>query len=172
MPNYDAPFGFKATGVGVAGAHRIVTHRRTKLASNTDQFFTGDALGADANGGLSRSITPGTTPVLGISPGNFPASTLATIGMLPVEGMLFLVQSNGDFQRTHVNQNANLALGTGNANTKTSADVLNISTVATTNTLDLKINVAADNRENVFGNYGIAIVSFNRAGIGSLIVGV
>ncbi len=173
MPNFNNPFGFQGLGIGVGGAGPSVTIRRTKLAANTDVFYRGDVLAPGAAGDCSRTFTPGTTPVLCVSDGYYPASTAALVASIPVDGgRLFRVQSNGDLQRTHVNLNANIVLGTGNAVTNNSGDTMNISTVATTNTLDLKIHELIDNLENTVGNYGIAIVSFNRSSQSSLAVGV
>lgn len=175
MPMYNNPFGFQAIGISTSGRHAQMTIRRTKLASNADAFFRGDALAPLAAGGVGRTLTPGTTPVIAVSDGYYAANNAADVRVasIPVDaGALFKVMSNGDFQRTQVGLNANLALGTGNATTQLSGDVLNTSTVATTNTLDLKIQENSADFENAYGNYGIAIVSFNRPSHGALVVGV
>lgn len=171
MPNNN-PFGFRHTGLTSGGSHRLTTFQLKKLAGNTDVFYTGDALAADANGGICRTFTPGTTPILAISDGKYVASTEAYINAIFTAQGLFVTQASGTLNETHVNNNANVLAGTGNATTNASGDTLDVSTLATTNTLDLKVWALERDKENAFGSYARVIVSFNKAGIGSGIVGV
>lgn len=173
MANIANPTGFtpqmrtQSGGYGVSiGAH--------KLATYATALFIGDAVTKAAGGTkptacVDSNITPGTTPLLGVVM-NWGAASTATDHnvVLGSGGAVFEVQGDGTgaifLVAASLSKNANIAKNapTGaNLTLKKSGYALSETSIAVTNTLDLKIRKLVENPNNVLGQYATVEVTFN-----------
>src|SRR5450759_3385754 len=129
MANVNTPFGFRPIMRTFTGGSGTIqpTH---KLAGYATALFINDAVTHAAAGtkptlAVDAAITPGTAPVLGVNL-IYQAASVAT------DGATFLVAAS--LQKTF-----NMAMTAGNTVTRVSKHSISETSVATTNTLDLKI---------------------------------
>lgn len=171
MPNINNPTGFRPQmrsqsggfGVGI-GAH--------KLSSYGTALFIGDAVTKAANGTkptacIDAAITPGTTPVLGAVLNWGAASTATDHNVVLASGnQVFEVQGDGTgaifLTAAQMSKNANLVRNPPvNLALKLSGHALSETSIAVTNTLDLKIRKLWESPDNLFGQYARVEVTFN-----------
>jgi hypothetical protein len=169
MANVNAPFGFRPTMRTRSGAAGSVVPAN-KLVGYGTALFKGDAVtqaAADLKNTLtiSAAITPGTTPVLGVVLDYGAASTATDHHIVLANNAIFVVQGDGTgatfLVAASLSKNANIALTAGSATLFTSNHELSETSLATTNTLDLKVRGLYQSPTNVAGQYAQVYVSFN-----------
>jgi len=181
MANVNAPFGFRPTMRTRSGASGSCIPAN-KLAGYGTALFINDAVTNVAADVLSTSIaisaaiTPGTTPVLGVNMIYGAASTATNHIIVMANGAVFIVQGDGTgstyLVAASLNKNANIALTAGNTGTKISKHELSETSIATTNTLDLKISGLVQNPNNALGQYAQVFVTFNNLADANQAVGI
>jgi hypothetical protein len=168
MANVNAPFGFRPTMRTLQGGSGTIvpTH---KLVGYGTALFINDAVTHAASATkntvcVDAAITPGTTPVLGVNLIYQAASTATDGAMVLAAGSIFVVQGDGTgsfLLVTTLSKNANIALTAGNTSTKISKHSLSETSLATTNTLDLRVRGLYQDPVNVVGQYAKVFCSFN-----------
>jgi hypothetical protein len=143
-----------------------------KLATYATALYEGDAVTKAAGGTkptacIDTNITPGTTPVLGVVM-NFGAASIATDHnvVLASGAAVFEVQGDGTgalfLTAAQMAKNANIAKNPpAVAALKISGYALSETSIAVTNTLDLKIRKLWESPDNFFGQYARVEVTFN-----------
>jgi hypothetical protein len=172
MANPNNPHGFRPlmrSVVGGPGAACVYVYKPSTVGT---ALFIGDPV-TKLTGGTAQpwpqitgpsGITPGTTPVLGVNLNWGAASTATNHTVIPVDYQVFEVQANGTVNITdaHLTENANMNLGTsGSTLTQLSGALLDSNTIATSNTLDLKILGLLQTQTNAIGQYARLEVVFN-----------
>jgi hypothetical protein len=180
MANTNAPFGIRPTMrtlQGAAGAC-IPCH---KIAGYGTALFIHDAVTHAAAGtkntvAIDAGITPGTTPVAGVNLIYGALSTATDHLMVDAQNAIFTTQGDGTgatfLVAASMNKNANLALTAGNTNTHMSKHELSETSIATTNTLDLRIRGLFQNPNNALGQYAVVFVTFNNLVDANQIAGI
>ena len=147
MANSNAPFGFRPTMRTFTGGSGTIqpTH---KLVGYATALFINDAVTHAAAGTkptlcVDAAITPGTTPVLGVNL-IYQAASVATDGaIIMAAGAIFQAQGDGTgatfLVAASLQKTFNIAMTAGNTVTRVSKHSISETSVATTNTLDLKI---------------------------------
>jgi hypothetical protein len=169
MANNNSPFGFRPTMRTLSGAAGSIMSAH-KLAGYGTALFINDAITHAAAGTLdtpciNAAITPGTTPVLGVNMIYGAASTATNHSIVMADGGLFVVQGDGTgstyLVAASLSKNANIALTAGNTGTLISEHELSETSIATTNTLDLKVRGLYQSPTNALGQYAQVYVTFN-----------
>ncbi len=154
MPNLDNAHGFLLVGRGSNGGE-CYQEEVTKAAGLAQAWFRGDRLFPAADGTVTRTNTPGTTPLYGICNAYSPASTAAALRVITSPDALFEAQSDTDgtgLVAADVHLNCNAIDGTGSSYTLISGDMLDTSSKATTAALDWKLIGLFPDPNNAFGN--------------------
>lgn len=170
MANVNAPFGFRPTMRTVSGAAGTLL-AVNKIAGYATALFINDAVTHAAASILSTpavdaAITPGTTPVAGVNLIYGAASTATNHSIVLADaGAMFVVQGDGTgatfLVAASLSKNANIALTAGNAALGLSKHSLSETSIATTNTLDLKVRGLYLSASNILGQYAQVYVTFN-----------
>lgn len=169
MTNVNAPYGFRPTMRTRSGAAGSLAPAN-KLAGYGTALFKQDAVtqaASDLLGTLciSAAITPGTTPILGVNLEYGAASTATNHHIVVANNAIFVVQGDGTgatyLVPASMSKNANIALTAGSATLFTSQHELSETSLATTNTLDLKVRGLYQSPNNAAGQYAQVFVSFN-----------
>lgn len=169
MANPNAPFGFRPTMRTLSGGSGSLMPAH-KLVGYATALFIGDAITHAAAGTKSTlcidaAITPGTTPVLGVNLIYGAASLATNHNIVMAAGAVFEVQGDGTgatfLVAASLSKTFNIALTAGNTSTKVSKHSVSETSVATTNTLDLKIRGLVQDSVNVAGQYAKVFVTFN-----------
>lgn len=183
MANVNNPHGFRPLMRSLTGGPGASALNVYKAVGNTHQLYIGDPV-AKLTGGSAlafpqitdpSAITPGTTPVFGVNLMWGAASTLTQHLIIPVDYQVFEVQANGTVNITdaHLTENANMSFATGGSSiTQLSGATLDSNTIATTNTLDLKILGLHQNAQNSIGQYARLEVLFNNSASRQQVAGV
>ena len=169
MANVNAPFGFRPTmrtlqgGSGsIASAHKLVGYGTALFINDA---VTHAAAGTKPTLAIDAAITPGTTPVLGVNLIYGAASTATDHAIVMAAGAIFQVQGDGSgatfLVAASLSKTANIALTAGNTSTKISKHSLSETSLATTNTLDLKVRGLFQSADNILGQYARVFVTFN-----------
>jgi hypothetical protein len=176
MANANTPFGLKPARNARSGRETGGLEMFYVPASDGTALYIGDPVikngSADGAGiaGVVRAAATGaiTGVVMGFVPdgvtdqaGYRAASTAAYVLVSTDPAEAFIIQENAGIAAADVGLNANLATGTGNAYSKRSGFVLDATTKATTNTLQLKILGLAPIPGNDFGAYNKLLVTIN-----------
>lgn len=148
MPNTNGPHGLKPTMRNIFGGP-VETQEFEKLANVATAIFRNDAVCVVTGG----NIQPGrATAFVGVSLDHGKVSTLTTQRVVLAPSAVFEAQDNDaavGLLLADRGKNANLTVATaGNAATMISGHMIDKSTVATTNTLDvqlIRLHEAADN---------------------------
>jgi len=123
------------------------------------------AAGTKPNLCIDAAITPGTTPVLGVNLQWGAVSTATDHTIIIAKDAVFIVQGDGSgatfLVAASLQKTANLVLTAGNASTKVSKHSLSETSLAATNTLDLKVRGLYQSPDNVLGQYAKVFVTFN-----------
>jgi hypothetical protein len=170
MANSNAPFGLRPTMRTMSGASGRIA-RAHKIAGYGTALFINDvvthaAAGTKNTPAIDAAITPGTTAVLGVNLiyGALSTATDHTI-VLAGGGAVFVCQGDGTgatfLVAASLSKNANLALTAGNTGTLVSKHSLSETSLATTNTLDLRVRKLWESPDNVAGQYARVEVTFN-----------
>jgi hypothetical protein len=183
MANVNAPFGFRPLMRSLTGGPGASAINVYKPSSNANALYIGDPV-AKLTGGTAlgfpqivgpSGITPGTTAVVAVNLMWGAASTLTQHIVIPVDYQVFVVQANGTVAITDamLTENANMNLGTAGSTTNLlSGALLDSNTVATTNTLDLKILGLYQGAQNAMGQYARLEVLFNNPASRPQVAGV
>ena len=169
MANPNAPFGFRPTMRTFTGGSGTILPT-CKLVGYGTALFVWDAVTHAAAAikpvqAVDAAITPGTTPVAGVNL-IYQAASLATDGeMVVAKDAVFVVAGDGTgatfLVAASLSKTANIALTAGNATTKQSKHSLSETSLATTNTLDLKVRGLFQDGQNILGQYAKVFVTFN-----------
>lgn len=169
MANTNAPFGFTPTMRTLSGAAGSIMSAH-KIAGYGTALFIHDVVTHAASGtkntpAIDANITPGTTPVLGVNLVYGAASTATDHSIVMADGGIFVVQGDGTgstyLVAASLSKNANIALTAGNTGTFMSKHELSETSIATTNTLDLKVRGLYQTPNNALGQYAQVYVTFN-----------
>lgn len=169
MANVNAPFGFRPTMRTVSGGpgSQVPAH---KLVGYATALFINDAITHAAAGtkpslAIDAAITPGTTPVLGVNLIYGAASVATDHLIILAKDAIFICQGDGSgatfLVAASLSKTANLALTAGNTATKISKHSLSETSLAATNTLDLKVRGLYQSPDNILGQYAKVYVTFN-----------
>jgi len=176
MSNVNSPFGFRPTMRTRSGAmgscincNKLATYGTALFIGDVVTHAAGDVAGTTAFFGttpaVDANITPGTTPVAGVNLIYGAASTATNHIIVIADGALFIVQGDGTgaiyLVAASLSKNANIALTAGNAALHTSKHQLSETSIATTNTLDLKVGGLVNNPNNAPGQYAQVFITFN-----------
>lgn len=156
-----------------------------KLAAYGTAVFRNDAVNQAAGSAtgdplpvIEASATPGTTLYSGISL-NYSAASTAAKHIVNVDpNVIFEIQDNNDTDgvgEADLGLNANIELNAGSATTQISGHELDESTIATTNTRDIKILDLYRHPNNSFTGTGFVRVEckFNKhRGVAASVAGV
>jgi hypothetical protein len=179
MANVNAPFGLRPTMRTISGgagslvpAHKVVGYGTALFKHDA---VTHAASGTKATLAIDAAITPGTTPVLGVNLVYGAASTATDHTIVSAKDAIFVIQGDGTgayLIASTMNKNANLALTAGNTGTKMSKHQLSETSLATTNTLDLRVRGLFQAPDNVLGQYAKVFVTFNNLVEANQIAGI
>jgi hypothetical protein len=171
MPNINNPIGFRpqmrsqAGGFGVGiGAHKLVG---LAAALYIGDVVTKAAGGTKPTACITNVLTPGTTPALGSVLNWGPASTATDHNVVLASGnQVFECQGDGTgavfLVAASMSKNANFALNLPAIPAlKLSGHCLSETSLAVTNTLDLKVRKLWEDPNNVFGAFARVEVTFN-----------
>lgn len=169
MANNNAPFGFRPTmrthsgaSGSIAAAHKLVGYGTALFVNDV---VTHAAAGTKPTLAIDAAITPGTTPVLGVNLIYGAASTATNHAIVTAKDSVFIVQGDGTgatfLVAASLQKTANIALTAGNTATKISKHSLSETSLAATNTLDLKVRGLYQSPDNVLGQYAKVYVTFN-----------
>ena len=183
MANRNNPHGFRPLMRTLAGGPGAAAMGAHKLAGYGTALFMYDCITRVASGtkytqAISAAITPGTTPIAGVNMIYGAASTATDHLIIPAAGeQVFEAQDNKSTDGigfADLNKNANVSLGTGNTVTKISGHVIDEATIATTNTLDLKIVGIFRSPDNLIdaSGYVRAEVVFNNRQLANQVAGI
>jgi hypothetical protein len=161
MANVNNPNGLIPIGRGPMGGP-IVANQYTKPASDNAAIFKHDAVYAVADGQIKAGRA---AAFVGVSLNYGKASTLTEHLVVDNPDQLFETQDDGDsgsFAEADVGLNADLNVQTGNTTLLHSKHCVDISSKATTNSLDVQLLRLGRDPRNAFGQYARIEVRFNR----------
>lgn len=184
MANPNSPFGFRP--VVRMGGSPFSVQEYGKAAADANAIYGFDLVGHLTGGtpfpmpenptfNLSRiqagsQLTPGTSLWLGASLTYGAASTGTVHPVCDEIDCIFIAQCSGVTSITtasHVGKNANVNVGTaGSPTTKQSGQQVDSSTIATTSSLDLRINRIYMSTANAEGANAIVEVTINKHALG------
>lgn len=182
MANTLAPFGFSESS-NLNGAPTYQMSQRRVASTNATAIYKGDPV-TQLNTGYIAQSAAGTTQISGVFTGceyqsvsqkkpvwspywpGSDASGDVLCSVIDQPNAVFRVQGNAQIPFSAVGNNANFALGTGNASTGMSGATLDVSTIATTSTLPFKIvglvsDPPGSNGADTTTAYNWAYVTFN-----------
>lgn len=190
MPNINAPFGFRP--IIRLGGSPYALNEYGKPSADANAIFAFDLVGYKATGTAvplpesnafllpiiqtGYQLTPGTTPILGVSL-NYGAASTATIhNVVDQSDVVYIAQcKTGTTIATgsHAHKNANFSTTTaGSTTTKMSGLAVDGATIATTATLDLRIQRVSMISPNAEGDSAILEVTINRHALANQTAGV
>ena len=162
MANRDNPNGFTPWGRTLGGGE-LELHPYQKDAAHATAIFPGDLLTREDDGFLSRTITPGTTSMIGVALDGVAASTLTSHMVCDQRDMIFVAQSDdATLTAAELGLKINAVLGTGSAALNRSRDEINGNTGNTTSTLDLELLRLARIQGNDHGEFARYEVLINK----------
>lgn len=171
MANPNAPYGFRLTGRTLEGGDPFLLPF-SKPATEAVAFFPGDVLARADDNYATRTITPGTTRILGVCQ-DYGAASTATDHIVCVHpSAVYQGRADGSLVQADMGLNANFAKGTGDATRKYSKDVINSATEAVTATLDLHLIDKVNHPKNEWGEYVELVCIFNKSRFAQDSVGV
>lgn len=185
------PFGFRPLLVNLAGGPGRVK-QYAQPASDTHQIFRNDLVTLVAGSSVADTgfpalplpnvqsysqATPGTTPILGSTLNGGLASTLNYLLVTDDPMQLYAAMLANDVPTSFTvaadgTKNANVKNTAASAGALNSAMAVEDTGIATTNTLDLKINGALPQAPNIEGNFTILEVKINRHQLENQVAGV
>ncbi len=189
MANPNNPFGFRP--MIRLGGSPFAIQEYGKPAADANAIFAFDLVGyltgtpfalpENPTYNLPRiqagsQLTPGTSLWLGASLSYGAASTGSVHPVVDEPDVIFIAQGDSTTPITtasHAHKNANVSIATGGSTaTKQSGMQVNTSSIATTSTLDLRINRVAMISPNVEGTNAIVEVLINKHALGQQTAGV
>jgi hypothetical protein len=161
MPNINAPNGFWPTMRNDGGGETKFVNF-DKAAGLGTAIFRGDLVTRLTDNTISPVITPGTTPMQGVALTGGAASTLTRHRVAASVDAVLEAQMNGAFAMADLGLNANAVIGAGDALTGMSGHQVNSTGIATTATLDLKLDQFLTSPTNEVGSFARVLVRINR----------
>jgi len=172
MANRDNPNGFTPWGRTLGGGD-LELHPYQKDAAHATAIFPGDLLTRDDDGFISRTITPGTTSMIGVALDGGAASTLTDHMVADQRDMIFVAQSDdATLTAAELGLKCNTVLGTGSAALNRSRDEIDGSESAVTATYDVHLLRLARIANNAHGAYARFEVLINKHLLNKGVVGV
>lgn len=133
-------------------------------------LYQGDAVIADAAGNVTVA-TAGAT-LLGVAMESLASSDTSSIAICDDPDAIFRIRASGNFTSADVFQNANITANAADTTISRSKHDLNVSSLATTNTLQLKVIGLHNHPSNAYGSYADVLVRFNNHQFSTGVVGV
>jgi hypothetical protein len=171
MANPTQPFGLRPLGRNYDGG-QPQTHPYTKAVGYAQAIFVYDpvTLLAGVLNGPASGITAGTTRFLGVALKFSAASTADSLIVVDNPTAIFAVRGDGTggggnvISAATMGYNGNLTFGTagGTVVRLISGAALAESTIATTSTLDVKMDNLLNSPDNAFGVNAVVEVMFNK----------
>lgn len=188
MANSNNPFGFRP--IIRAGGSPFAVTQYGKAAADANPIYMFDLVGHLTGGtpfplpenaayNLSRiqagsQLTPGTSLFLGVSL-TYGAASVGTVHPVTDEiDVIYIAQCSGATSITttaHAGLNANVLVTAGSATTKQSAHQVNSAGIATTSSLDVKIQRISMITPNLEGANAIVEVMINKHALGQATAG-
>jgi len=180
MANINAAFGFRAVKHLNGSPYNGQVREYFIPSTDSTAVYIGDVVkiagSADANGTATVAVVSATTDIpVGVVVGFRPdptnlmnkyrvASTDRYVLVADSPDLIFEVQANGasGIAAADVGLNASWVAASGSTTTGVSGYMLDSSTVATTNTLALKVMGVIHRPDNAIGQYDKVLVMFNR----------
>jgi len=187
MANPNNPFGFRPIARLGGAPFSVTTY--AKPAADANAIFVFDLVGyltgtplalpENPNFNLPRiqsgsQLTPGTSLWLGASL-SYGAASVASVHPVTDEiDTIYIAQGDGSITTSsHVHKNANVSVSTGGSTTtKQSGMQVSASSIATTSSLDLRIQRIAMLTGNAEGANAIVEVTINKHALGQATAGV
>jgi hypothetical protein len=161
MPNLSTPQGLFPINRG-AGGNMGEAMFRTKAAGTAARIRQFDVVTAANDGTINRTITPGTTPILGVSIDGGAPSTLSFHHVIEEPDAVYAAMVSGaGGAATDVFNNANLLLGS--TSTVISDDTIDVASIATSAALDVKLLRLHPVVDTTFGQFAVFEVQINKA---------
>lgn len=182
MPNTNVAFGLMPVRHAHESGYGPAVRRYFVPSSDSTALFIGDPVviagGADANltaATVTRATAAGGNRITGVVVGFEPSASIEALGYRAASTdayvlvtddpmQLFEIQEDsvgGALAAADIGLNADLVAGTGNVYTKRSGFMLDTSTKATTNTLQLRIVSLVDRADNEVGAQAKVLVRLN-----------
>ena len=171
MANRDAPMGFSPWGRTLSGGE-LTLGAYKKAAGYGTAIYPGDLLTRINDGTLERSITPGTTSMIGVAMDGGALSVATEHNVADQPDMIFVGQADGSLAEADMGLKSNAIIGTGSLALNQSRDEINSAAEATTATLDLHLLRKADKVGNAFGAYVRLEVLINKHLLNKGVAGV
>ncbi len=171
MANVDAPQGFGTLERTITGGPPVTGNFQKDVSEGT-AIFTGDIVELEADAKIAPGGTPSTTLFLGVAL-NFGAATTLTDHVVIISpGALYRIQDNGGAGVALIDIGflADVELNAGSDGV--SGHELNVSTLAVTATLDLKILELIKSPDNAFGANAQVMVLINKHFYNQNVVGI
>lgn len=164
MPNINSPYGFHPIGVNLYGG-RLQLFPFKKPAALNAVVAPGDILASDANGEITRTLTPGTTRLLGVAQGFSPALAEVEMPVCIDPGQIYSAMVDGAFTLDMQGNTARVKLGAAiTAGPVRSQDVVDSTTIGGNEAGDdLRIIRLEPIEDNAFGDYAKVLVVFNKS---------
>ena len=153
MANRDNPSGFTPVSTLTGGGYST---RRYKLSGSSNRIFVGDRMRLTADGVAHASASQ---RVVAVSLEDAAASATGDIVGVPVMGVLFRVQSDGNTVEADIGQLANPTATTGNTATGRSNQEFDFSDQGTSDKA-LRIIDKDDRPDNAWGTWVDLLVQF------------
>lgn len=154
MANIDNPHGLAPCGRGMSGGE-LTLQKLSKLVGTAGAIFIFDPVARDADGSISKTITPGTTPLAGVALNHGPTLVASDHLVIVSPDAVFEAQDNGEtdgFAAVDMGLNCNLENNAGNALSKLSGTELDESTALETATLDVHMIQLYRSIDNAYGS--------------------
>jgi len=169
MPNFANPMGFGVLGRNASGGWPTFKNFNKLVGAGT-AIRARDLVARDADGSISRTITPGTTLYSGVAINGGAASTATEHQVTTDPFALFSAQANASLLLADMGLNANAVLGS--TQTRYSDDQIAASSAAVTATLDFHLIDQLPDVNGTFGTSVKLIVQFNKPRLAHNVVGV
>ena len=159
MANRNNPRGFVLSTRGNSGGDVQVRHY---WKASGAYLYPGDVIARGADSFLTRTLTPGTTPLLGVVQRFSDTTKAEKVPVCDQTDAVYVAMADGSgLVEADMGLNANVKKGTADATLKYSKDVIDSTTINTTNTLDLHLIRAVPRIDNAYGQYVMLQVVFN-----------
>jgi hypothetical protein len=165
MANTNAP-----AGAILLDSEGKAFHGRRFVKKSGNAIYPGDFVIQDATGTVDVAAANGV--MLGVALEYAAAASTAEILVCDDPAAVYEIQVDGNVAQTDVFANADIVATTGDTALLRSKHVLQSSSIATTNTLPLKILGLSKVGSNAFGSYAKVKVKINKHAYSSGVLGV
>lgn len=161
MPNTNTPQGLVPILRG-AGGNFAEANLRSKAATLNARIRIYDAVAPVSDGTISRTITPGTTNLLGVAIDGGAPLTLTQHHVIEEPDATYAAMVSGATGGLAADVFANANLLLGSTSTFISDDQIDQTTIAATATLDLKLIKRFPEADTTFGQFSVFEVQINK----------